>query len=127
MHIVKKHTIMINKRKDSRYTVNDEKTFNTLCEKIREVRKFNKLSLSKLADIMNVAKTTIISWEVKKRVPSSILLAKFCSKLNVSADYMLGNDNISLSPKEKWLIKTYNKKKDIQNVVDSVLKTYKQN
>lgn len=58
-------------------------------EKIHNIRKKNKISVSKLADIMNVSAFTISSWEKGDLIPDEAELKKLAQALNVSIETLL--------------------------------------
>ena len=65
-----------------------------LSEKIRELRRKNKLSQKELANKLNVSNGAIAMWETGKREPNSNTLYKLANIFNVSIDYLFGNTEI---------------------------------
>ena len=63
-----------------------------LSEKIRELRRKNKLSQKELANKLNVSNGAIAMWETGKREPNSNTLYKLANIFSVSIDYLIGNE-----------------------------------
>ena len=59
-------------------------------EKIKEIRKLNTLSQTKLGEMLGTTQDTVSLWELNKSYPDIEMLFKICSLFNISADYMLG-------------------------------------
>ncbi len=59
-------------------------------KRLKEFRKENKLTQQKLANILNVGKTTITEYERGTNLIATPFLYTICSKYKVSADYLLG-------------------------------------
>lgn len=69
--------------------------------RIASARALRKMRQLDLADAIGVSDQTISNWEVGIRTPKADLLRELCSKLNCSADYLLGlSDSISGSETE---------------------------
>ena len=62
-------------------------TFN---EKLRQLRKEQKLTQDKLANILQVSNGTIAMWETAKREPDFNMISKIANYFNVTVDYLLG-------------------------------------
>ena len=60
--------------------------------RIKEVRKANNVTARELAMHINVAESTMSLYENGKREPDFKTLLKISEFLNVSIDYLLGND-----------------------------------
>ena len=65
------------------------------------LRESKNLLQKDLADIFNVNRSTISSWENGTRTPGPELLIKIANYFEVSVDYLLGNDRIHLSELER--------------------------
>lgn len=66
--------------------------------RIKELRNQLGITQQQLADELNLSKSTIVSYELGKRKPNGIGIAKLEKFFNVSADYILGlTDNSKLS------------------------------
>ena len=63
-------------------------------ERLAEVRKDHGETQQMLADIMNVSKFTVSSWEQEKSEPSHEILVRLCRKYGVSSDYLLGLSDV---------------------------------
>ena len=62
-------------------------------EKIRTLRKLNKLSQEKLAEIMNVSRQAIAKWELGKSDPDIDKLIEISNYFNISIDSLLKEKN----------------------------------
>lgn len=62
-------------------------------EKIRTLRKLNKLSQEKLAEIMNVSRQAIAKWELGKSYPDIDKLIEISNYFNISIDSLLKEKN----------------------------------
>lgn len=60
------------------------------CNKLKELRKDNNLSVLALSKILSVNHSTILRWESGEISPSIDHLINICNHFGVSADYMLG-------------------------------------
>ncbi|RKI36739.1 XRE family transcriptional regulator [bacterium D16-51] len=61
--------------------------------RLRALRQEKNLTQTELAKKMNVAKTTIASYEQGKNEPNLSMLIKIADYFNVSIDYLLGNSD----------------------------------
>ena len=59
-------------------------------ERLKELRKENKLTQEKLADILNTNKSVICGYEKGRYIIATPFLYTICKKYNISADYLLG-------------------------------------
>lgn len=64
----------------------------TLGERIRLARKYNELSMPKLASICGIYKNTIFLYEKNKVEPSLFNATCIADALDVSLDYLVGKD-----------------------------------
>lgn len=62
---------------------------------IRELRKQRRLSQTELAKGVHVSQATVTAWETGKAEPSSSALNTLANYFNVSADYLLGRENLA--------------------------------
>ena len=58
---------------------------------LKDLRKKHNLSQKELADVMNVAPSTISMYEKDKRSPNDKTLRAFATYFDVSTDYLLGH------------------------------------
>ena len=73
------------------YPNSSNKIDNILMSKrLKEFRKYNKLTQVKLATILNIGNGTIAGYETGKFIISTPSLYTICKKYGVSADYLLG-------------------------------------
>ena len=61
--------------------------------RLKEIRKENKLTQEKLAQILNVARTIITEYEKGNFPIATHSLYTICTKYKISADYLLGKTN----------------------------------
>ena len=61
--------------------------------RLRELRKENKITQKELAISINVAASTISDYERKENIIATPFLYQICKKYNISADYLLGKTN----------------------------------
>ena len=62
--------------------------------RIREIRLLNNLKQVDLAKLLNTSQSTISSYEKGNTIILTAFLYEMCTKLNVSADYILGKRNV---------------------------------
>ncbi len=58
--------------------------------RLKEFRKENKLTQTKLGNILNTTKTVICGYEKGRYLIATPFLYTICKKYNISADYLLG-------------------------------------
>lgn len=63
-----------------------------LSEKLRELRKVNKLSQEQLAQKLNVTNQAVSKWELGRNYPDILNLVKLCDIYNISLDELIRND-----------------------------------
>lgn len=61
--------------------------------KIKLIRKQNKLTQAEFAKILNVHQTAVSQWETDKTKPDSSIYADIAKKFNVSLNYLMDIDN----------------------------------
>lgn len=66
-------------------------------ERLRELRKQNKLTQKVLSLEANVSEDCISDWERGKSEPSLQDLMKLAITLNTTIDYLVGKDNIEIN------------------------------
>ncbi|MCM1053852.1 MAG: helix-turn-helix domain-containing protein [Ruminococcus sp.] len=59
-------------------------------ERLKEFRKENRITIAKLAEILNLGNGTIAGYEKGRYLISTAALYDICKKYNISADYLLG-------------------------------------
>lgn len=62
-------------------------------QRLKNLRKENKLTQEKLASILNVSRTTITEYERGTNIIATPFLYTICKTYNISADYLLGKIN----------------------------------
>ena len=68
----------------------------TYSERIRELRILHEMSQQDLADRLDVNKVTISQYERGVRKPDLNVLTALCDIFNVSSDYLLGVDDVTI-------------------------------
>lgn len=63
-------------------------------ERIKDEIKASNYTQKEIAKILNIDPANITNWKKGKNLPSIETLYKLCILLNVSADYLLGLDEI---------------------------------
>jgi len=58
--------------------------------RLKELRKEHKISQQKLAEHLDVARSTVAMWEVGPNQPDSDMLLRIADYFNVTVDYLLG-------------------------------------
>ena len=61
-----------------------------MSQRLKKIRKEEKLTQEKLANEINTNKSVICSYEKGKRIIPTPFLYEICKKYNISADYLLG-------------------------------------
>ena len=61
-----------------------------ISSRLKELRKKNNLTQNKLAQLLNVSRTTITEYERGRNLIATPFLYTICKKYNISADYLLG-------------------------------------
>ena len=64
--------------------------------RLKEIRKENKITQVKLANLLNTTQSNIVGYEKGKFIIATPYLYQICKKYNISADYLLGKTD---SPK----------------------------
>ena len=72
-----------------RYKINKE----LVSKRLKQIRKLHKLTQKDMAKLINTSQSTISSYENGKSLILTAFLLEICSKLNVSADYIIGRSN----------------------------------
>jgi len=102
-------------------------------ERLKELRKSHSLSQRKLAEALNLAQSSIFSYEKGQKSPTAEVIIRAADYFEVSADYLLGltddpHGDISNSMKKRLemmaLLEAENEelKKKIKAVLDALLK-----
>ena len=62
-------------------------------QRIKEIRKKNKLTQSELAELVNTTQSTISSYESGNTLILTAFIYEMCTKLHVSVNYIVGKTN----------------------------------
>ncbi len=98
--------------------------------RIREVRKNKKMTAKQLAELVNVAESTMSLYENGKREPDYNTLLKIAACLGVTVDYLLGKDdeqkekNASdgeISVRERSILRAYRKHPEMHSAIEKLL------
>ena len=65
-------------------------------DRIRELRTMRQMSQQELADMLDVNKVTVSQYERGVRKPDINILTALCDIFNVSADYLLGKESVTM-------------------------------
>ena len=63
---------------------------NNMGKNLKDLRKENKITQNKLADLLKTSQSTIADYERGKNYIPTPFLYTICKKYNISADYLLG-------------------------------------
>lgn len=63
------------------------------CKRLIHLRTINNLTQKELADILNIERSTLSSYETGRRYPTISVLVRIADTFNVSVDYLLGRKN----------------------------------
>lgn len=70
-----------------------EEILDSFCYRIKEIRDENNWTIKQFAEHVQIPRTTINSWVLKKRAPKIDLLYKMADILDVSIDYLVGRED----------------------------------
>lgn len=73
-----------------KYKIDEE----LISHRIKEIRKANNMTQKQLAKLLNTSQSTISSYEKGRTLILTAFLYEMCTKLNVSADYIVGRSNV---------------------------------
>lgn len=73
--------------------------------RIKELRTKKGLTQAELAKEFNLGRTAVSMWEKKKSYPNLRMLNDLADFFDVSVDYLVGNQTVSLTPEVNSLIK----------------------
>lgn len=100
---------------------NDKKIKENIRVNLKKYRKEEGLTQKQLAQKLNVAPTTLSSWEQGLSSPDMDMLVLICSTLNIGINKMVGistkKDDIVLTDKEKDLIIAFREADDIKKIL----------
>lgn len=68
----------------------------TYSERIRELRKMRGMSQQTLAELLDLNKVTVSQYERGIRRPNIDIVTAMCDIFNVSSDYLLGEDDVTI-------------------------------
>lgn len=67
---------------------------------LKKLRQEKKYSQQKLADILNVSRSTVAMWETNASEPSNEMLRQIADIFGVSTDYLLGKEDAPAPQKD---------------------------
>lgn len=96
-----------------------------LGDRIKDLRKKNKITQSDLSSIIGYSQSLIANWERDERDPDTETLVKLADYFNVSTDYLLGREDYYGNPyksekKENRPVQARPKKSDIELIYESL-------
>ena len=65
-----------------------------IANKLIDLRKKNKLTISDLSDKLNIKESIILDWENNELVPSYYMLKKLCNIYNVDINYFVDSNTL---------------------------------
>lgn len=99
--------------------------YKDLGQKIRDAREDKDIKQKDLAEYLQIEKNTMSQYEKLSRTPDYHVLKKISEKLNVSADYLIGNTNRMIpriTEEYAYLISKYeNASENIKTEIHSLL------
>ena len=106
----------------------------TTVEKIFSILNERNIKQKTFATAIGVSQGNVTDWRKGRSNPSRDVLSRIASYLNISIDYLLGNestsgiDGILLTPQEEELVLCYRQASpDERLIVDTALKKYRAN
>ena len=66
---------------------------DNFCKRLIHLRTINDLTQKELADILNIERSTLSSYETGRRYPTISVLIRIADTFDVSIDYLLGRKN----------------------------------
>jgi len=99
-------------------------------ERIKQARLEKGLTQEKLGNLIGVSKVSVCGYETGNRTPTMAMFLKLSESLNVSVDYMLGNDvmavseegesyNVSIAKEDLEIIKELKNNRELYNMLCS--------
>lgn len=67
-------------------------------ERIKKIRKENHFTQQEFAEYLGVSKSNVESYELGRRAPSDAFISLFCSKLNVSEEWIRTGEGEPYTP-----------------------------
>ncbi len=71
----------------------EQTVYGIFMERFLDLMKDKNLNMKQLAEETNIPRSTINSWNLKKRLPSAVYLSILAQYFKVSTDYLLGLEN----------------------------------
>lgn len=92
-------------------------------QRLKEARAAKKLSQKKLSELLHVSQQAVGHWESGRSTPSPEMLRNISEVLDVSIDYLLGNEEIPEQTKKPAigeLLELSKNKQEILSLLDQV-------
>lgn len=70
-----------------------------IADRLNRVKKLQAWTISSMAERLGVTRGTVFNYLCGKSKPDTEKLLELCKMFNVSADYLIGNDNINVLAK----------------------------
>lgn len=61
-------------------------------KRLKHLRTTNHLTQLELANMLNIERSTLSSYETGRRYPTLVILIRIADAFNVSVDYLIGRD-----------------------------------
>ena len=65
---------------------------DSICERIEDIKTERGWTTKDFAEFVDIPRTTVNSWLLKKRIPKIDLLYKMADKLDITIDYLVGRE-----------------------------------
>ena len=78
----------------------------TIADRIKFLRTLEGENQQQLATAIGVAQSAISQWESRTNEPKASYIVKLCDHFNVSADYLLGREDMTFSNNKDTLFYT---------------------
>ena len=62
-------------------------------KRLKHLRTINHLTQLELANMLNIERSTLSSYETGRRYPTLVILIRIADVFDVSVDYLLGREN----------------------------------
>lgn len=98
-------------------------------EKIKEIRKLNKMNQQDFSNKIGVSQSTISSIEKGTFIPSTETIIKICTEFDIDSNWLLLNKNVAKHSNEDYIfLEKYNslserEKGRIDQIIEDILKS----
>lgn len=89
---------------------------------LRDLREDRDLRQIDVSNAVGIDQRTLSNYETGKTNPDSVAIVKLCDFYNVSADYLLGRENIEQKAPEEIINRLEQIREEISFIIDDVKK-----